>query len=108
MKDTYMRTEIGLRRPNGHQTRRITEVADATCPTCSSPISMEKLREIEGKLRTHDVEIERAAEARFATREAAIRKEASAAASAALMGRIAKAEQAKKAAEEQAKKLKAD
>src|SRR5437764_6279663 len=87
--------------------RRSSAVGEATCPTCDQPITAAKFAEIQGKLRAHDVEIERAAEARFVLREAAIRTEA-AAATAALTDRIAKAEQAKKAVEEQVKKLKAD
>src|SRR5438067_13248918 len=83
-------------------------VGEATCPTCGSPLSPAKLATIVGKLRAHDAEIERAAEARFASRETAIRKEAASAATAALMDRIAKTEQGKKAAEQQIKKPKAD
>src|SRR5438477_3582466 len=93
-----------LRRSNGHRTHR----NEATCPTCESPISKDRLAAILGKLRAHDAEIERAAEARSAVREAAIRKEATAAATAALTERITKAEQAKQAVEQQMKKVKAD
>src|SRR5207248_2837303 len=93
-----------IRRQNGQGAVRM---AEATCPTCASPIPREKLDAIIGKLRAHDAEIEHAAEARFALREAAIRKQATAAATAALRERISQAEQAKKAAEEQGKNLKA-
>jgi hypothetical protein len=46
--------------------RALPAGVEATCPTCDSPISPEKLASIVGKLRSHDAEVERAAEARFA------------------------------------------
>ena len=92
------------RRRNGQEAIRITEV---TCPTCEQPITAAKFAVIQGKLRAHDSEIERAAEPRFASREATIRMEAAAAATAALTEKISIAEQGKEAAEQQIKKLKA-
>lgn len=79
---------------------------DCHCPTCDSPITMDRLAEIQGKQRTHDAEIERAAEARFAAKEATIRKEAIATANAALAAKLTEAAQARKALEQQIKALK--
>jgi hypothetical protein len=81
----------------------IAHEADCLCPTCDQPISFEKFAEIQGKQRAHDAEIERSAEARFSSREAAIRQESVAAATAALAPKLAKAEEARKTAEQQVK-----
>jgi hypothetical protein len=81
--------------------------SECCCPTCDSPISFEKFAQIQGKQRAHDVEIERAAESRFASREAAIRKEAQATATAALAPKLAEAVDARKTAEQAVKDAKA-
>lgn len=85
----------------------VAHTGDCRCPTCDSPISAEQYAAILGEQRTHDAEIERATEARFASREAAIRKEAAATATAALAPKLAKAEQDRRAAEQAAKAAKA-
>lgn len=98
-------------RPNGRADKVEHTPGDMQCPTCNSPISAEKLAEIQGTLRAHDAEIVRTAETRFSAREAAIRREAmtaaTAAANAAVEEKLAKAEQEKKVAQQQAKGLKA-
>src|SRR5438093_785605 len=107
-----MRIQAANRHPNGQAAHRSTAMAEAqtaigpaeaTCPTCDQRVSSVKYLEIEGKLRSHDADVERAAAARFAAKEASIRKEAAAAATAVLNAKIAKAEREKKAAEAKAK-----
>ena len=80
---------------------------ECRCPTCNSIVSPELYATILGKQRAHDAEIERAAEIRFASREAAIRKEAAATAAAAMAPKLAKAKESWKALERQMNALKA-
>jgi hypothetical protein len=62
-------------------------------------VTLEKFRQIQGDLRARDIEVERAVAAKFAAKEAIIRREATAAATAAVTAKLAKAEREKKAAE---------
>jgi hypothetical protein len=81
----------------------VAHQADYHCPTCNSIVSPEVYAAIIGEQAAHDAEIERAAEARFADREAVIHREATAASAA----RIDKAERERKAAQQENKVLKA-
>jgi hypothetical protein len=89
-------------RPNGH-----AFLDECRCPVCSSVISAEALASILGEQAAHDVEIRRQAETQFASREAAIRREATATANAANAGKLAEATEARKAAEQAVKDAKA-
>lgn len=80
---------------------------DPHCPTCNSVISPELYEAIMGELAVHDAEVVQAVEARFLTREATVRQEATAAANAANAGKLAEATEARKVAEQAAKDAKA-
>lgn len=79
--------------------------AECECPTCGSVVTLAVYAAIMGEQAAHDAEIRRQAEAQFATREAAIRREATAAANAASAPKLAKAEEGRKALERQMKAL---
>jgi hypothetical protein len=102
-KRTALRREAPQARPNGH-----AFLDECRCPVCSSVISAETLASILGEQAAHDVEIRRQAEAGFASREAAIRREAGDTAKAALAPKLAEAAQAKDAAEERARVIEAN
>jgi hypothetical protein len=87
-----------LRRRNGH-----AGLAECRCPLCSSVLTPAVYEAVVGALSLRDSEIESAAEARLADREAVIHREASAASAA----RIDKAERERKAAQQENKVLKA-
>jgi hypothetical protein len=86
----------------------VAHTGDCHCPTCESVVSPDIYAAIIGEQAAHDAEIERAAEARFASRETAIRREAASAAKAALAPQLAEAAAAKKLAEQVVKTAKAE
>ena len=122
----------GAARRDGHDTRDALHSGTSahTCFACNSPLTPKRFQEVEAKraeliehvratmILERDAEIDKIrveaaaqvakAKTDVAERESAIRKQAVAATTAALRERIAQAEQAKKVAEQQAKKLKAD
>ena len=86
--------------------RGVAHTGDYHCPTCDSVVSPEVYAAIIGEQAAHDAEIKRVAEAGFASREATIRREATAAANAALAPKLAEAAAAKKLAEQAVKATK--
>ena len=101
MKATNPNTGAVKSRRNGH-----AEVGECRCPLCGSKLDEARYIAILGEQRAHAAEIERAVEARFTKQVVAIRREATAAASAAAAERMQKADQEKRAAIQQAKSLK--
>lgn len=89
------------------RTNGVAHTGDCHCPTCGSAISPATYAAIMGEQAAHDAEIRRQAEAQFASREAAIRKEAQATATAALAPKLAEAVEARKLAEQAMKDAKA-
>jgi hypothetical protein len=96
--------------PNGHKpiTHDVAHTGDCHCPTCGSVVSPEVYAAIVGEQAARNAEIERTVEARFATREPTIRREATEAAKAALAPKLAEAAQGREAAEERARAIEAN
>lgn len=86
---------------------RVAHRDDCLCPTCGSAVSPELYAAILGEQAVHDADIRQQAEAQFASREAAIRREATTAANAANAGKVAEAIEARKTAEQAVKNAKA-
>src|SRR5438094_5997170 len=127
-----MRAKADAARRNGDDTRErlLSGTSVQACFACGSPLTPRRYREVEAKrgefieqiratlILERDAEIEQIrieaaaqvakTKADVAEREAAIRKDAATTATAALMDKITKSEQARKAAEQQIKNLKAD
>lgn len=90
------------RRANGHA------LTECRCPLCQSVLDPAVYEAVVGALSLRDSEIESAAATRFAAREETVRQEATAAANAATAGKIAKAEEARKLAEQAVKAAKVE
>jgi hypothetical protein len=95
----------GSVKPSRHN--GVAHTGDCHCPTCGSVVSPDVYASIMGEQAARDAEIRQQAEMQFASREASIRKEATATANAANAGKLAEATEARKVAEQAAKDAKA-